>query len=226
MHLRIRNLSRTHADGRSSLRGLSLSIPAGVFHLVGGRGTGKSTLGRILAGLEAADGGSARLDDVDLLDRGDDPRRVVGYLPADVYLRPAASIEALLDHHALRSGIADPGHRLSSVDDLLRQTNLWEARGHDPGAVPPGIRRRIGLALALLGNPRLLVLDDPARGLDRAGRIALLDVIRRLGNGRVVLLLTSDADDAVRTGAGVATLTDLPARAGNGTDRPGHVRQA
>jgi ABC-type multidrug transport system ATPase subunit len=195
MHLQIHHVSKTYPNGVQALNDVSLAIPAGMFGLLGPNGAGKSTLMRILATLQEPDTGTVRLGDLDVLTQKDDVRRTLGYLPQEFGVYPKASAEALLDHFARLKGIAGHGERRDVVEALLRQTNLWDVRRHKLGTFSGGMRQRFGVAVGLLGNPRLLIVDEPTAGLDPAERVRFLNLLSELGENSVVLLSTHIVDD-------------------------------
>jgi ABC-type multidrug transport system ATPase subunit len=195
MHLEIQNVSKTYPNGVQALNGVSLTIPPGMFGLLGPNGAGKSTLMRILATLQEPDDGTVRLGDIDVLTRKDEVRRTLGYLPQEFGVYPKVSAEALLDHFALLKGITERGQRKDVVEALLRQTNLWDVRKRKLGTYSGGMRQRFGVAVGLLGNPRLLIVDEPTAGLDPAERVRFLNLLSELGENSVVLLSTHIVDD-------------------------------
>src|SRR6188472_46371 len=157
MQLEIQGLSKRYPNGVQALDGVSLTIPAGMFGLLGPNGAGKSTLMRILATLQEADEGSVNLGDIDVLSQKDEVRKTLGYLPQEFGVYPRVSAENLLDHFALLKGIADRRERKEVVNALLRQVNLWDVRRQKLGGYSGGMRQRFGVAVALLGNPKLLI---------------------------------------------------------------------
>lgn len=193
--LSIRNLSKTYANGVQALRDVSLDIPAGMFGLLGPNGAGKSSLMRTLATLQEADAGTARLGDIDLLRDKDAVRRLLGYLPQDFGVYPKVSAEELLDHFAALKGIVRRGERRATVEALLRQTNLWEYRRRKLGTFSGGMRQRFGIAQALLGNPRLVIVDEPTAGLDPQERNRFLNLLAEIGEQVVVILSTHIVED-------------------------------
>jgi ABC-type multidrug transport system ATPase subunit len=195
MELHIRNVSKTYANGVQALKNVSLTIPAGMYGLLGPNGAGKSTLMRILATLQDADEGSARLAGLDVLNQKDDVRKTLGYLPQEFGVYPKVSAETMLDHFALLKGIADRRARQEVVEALLRQTNLWDVRKQKLGGYSGGMKQRFGVAVALIGNPRLLIVDEPTAGLDPAERVRFLNLLSELGENSVVLLSTHIVDD-------------------------------
>jgi len=195
MELRIDGVSKTYPNGVQALKDVTLTIPAGMYGLLGPNGAGKSTLMRIVATLQEPDAGSIRLGDTDVLAQKDEVRRTLGYLPQEFGVYPKVSAEKLLDHFALLKGIADRSARRTVVESLLRQTNLWEVRRQKLGGYSGGMKQRFGVAVALLGNPKLMIVDEPTAGLDPAERVRFLNLLAELGENSVVLLSTHIVDD-------------------------------
>jgi len=203
MELQIRGVSKTYPNGVHALKDVTLTIPAGMYGLLGPNGAGKSTLMRILATLQEADAGSICLEDpsagsgqgIDVLARKDEVRKTLGYLPQEFGVYPNVSAEALLDHFALLKGIAERRARREIVEALLHQVNLWEVRRQRLGGYSGGMRQRFGVAVALLGNPKLMIVDEPTAGLDPAERVRFLNLLSELGENSVVLLSTHIVDD-------------------------------
>jgi ABC-2 type transport system ATP-binding protein len=200
LRLRIEHVSKTYADGVRALDDVGLTIPRGMFGLLGPNGAGKSTLMRILATLQAPDSGSIRLDGLPGggIDVVRDPRALretLGYLPQDFGLYPKVRAEDLLEHFAALEGIRGRRARREVVERLLRQTNLWQARRRRLGGFSGGMRQRFGVAVALLGDPRLVIVDEPTAGLDPAERVRFLNLLAELGEESVVLLSTHIVDD-------------------------------
>ena len=195
MQLVIRELSKTYANGTKALQSVSLDVPQGMYGLLGRNGAGKSTLMRILATLQDADAGSARLGDVDVLHQKEEVRRTLGYLPQSFGFHPKARAERLLDHFAVLKGIGERGERRTVVESLLHQTNLWEKRRERLGTFSGGMRQRFGVAVALLGNPKLIVVDEPTAGLDPEERVRFLNLLSEIGEGSVVILSTHIVED-------------------------------
>ncbi|HEX6912912.1 MAG TPA: ABC transporter ATP-binding protein [Longimicrobium sp.] len=195
MELKIERLSKTYPNGVHALRDVSLTIAPGMFGLLGPNGAGKSTLMRILATLQEADAGSARLGDIDVLRDKEAVRRTLGYLPQEFGLYPKATAEELLDHFAVLKGVVDRAERRDVVRSLLEQTNLHEARGRRLGTFSGGMRQRFGIAVALIGNPRLIIVDEPTAGLDPAERVRFLNLLSELGENAVVILSTHIVED-------------------------------
>lgn len=195
MELHIRDVSKTYPNGVQALKDVTLTIPAGMYGLLGPNGAGKSTLMRILATLQEPDRGSIRLGDTDVLRHKDAVRRSLGYLPQEFGVYPKVSAERLLDHFALLKGIAERGARREVVEALLRQTNLWEVRRQKLGGYSGGMRQRFGVAVALLGNPKLVIVDEPTAGLDPAERVRFLNLLSEVGENSVVILSTHIVED-------------------------------
>jgi ABC-2 type transport system ATP-binding protein len=193
--LRIENLSKTYPNGIRAVDNISLAIPVGMFGLLGPNGAGKSTLMRILATLQEADTGTATLDDIDVLRDKDAVRRTLGYLPQEFGLYPKVSAEELLDYFAILKGITNKGERGDVVHALFEQTNLSDARYRRLGTFSGGMRQRFGIAVALLGNPRLIIVDEPTAGLDPAERVRFLNLLSALGEKSVVILSTHIVED-------------------------------
>jgi ABC-2 type transport system ATP-binding protein len=200
MELAIRGVSKTYPNGVQALKHVTLTIPAGMYGLLGPNGAGKSTLMRILATLQDADEGSVELTlaeglRIDVLRQQDEVRRTLGYLPQEFGVYPNVSAEKLLDHFALLKGIPGKRSRKEIVDALLRQVNLWEVRKQKLGGYSGGMKQRFGVAVALLGNPKLMIVDEPTAGLDPAERVRFLNLLSELGENSVVLLSTHIVED-------------------------------
>jgi len=195
MELHIRSVSKTYSNGVQALKDVTLTIPLGMYGLLGPNGAGKSTLMRIVATLQEPDEGSIRLGDTNVLSQKDEVRKTLGYLPQEFGVYPKVSAENLLDHFALLKGIAERRARKEVVEALLRQTNLWEVRKQKLGGYSGGMRQRFGVAVALLGNPKLMIVDEPTAGLDPAERLRFLNLLSKLGENSVVLLSTHIVED-------------------------------
>ena len=195
LELRIHRLSKTYPNGVQALRNISLTIRAGMFGLLGPNGAGKSTLMRILATLQEPDEGEVRFGNIDVVREKDAVRETLGYLPQDFGLYRNVVAETLLDHFAILEGIVDRGERRAVVEALLQQTNLWDVRKQKLGGYSGGMRQRFGIALALLGNPRLIIVDEPTAGLDPAERVRFLNLLSELGENSVVILSTHIVED-------------------------------
>lgn len=197
MTLKISNLSKTYSNGVRALKNITLEIPNGMYGLLGPNGAGKSTLMRTLATLQEPDTGEIFLDDIDLLDRKDEIRRVLGYLPQEFGVYPKTSAEKLLEHFAVLKGIDSRRSRREIVEALLKQTNLWDVRKQKLGGYSGGMRQRFGVAVALLSNPKLMIVDEPTAGLDPAERERFLNLLSELGENSVVILSTHIVEDVL-----------------------------
>jgi ABC-type multidrug transport system ATPase subunit len=195
VELHIRGVSKTYPNGVRALKDVTLTIPAGMYGLLGPNGAGKSTLMRILSTLQEPDAGSIQLGGIDALKQKEDVRKTLGYLPQEFGVYPKASAEELLEHFALLKGIAERRARKDVVEALLRQVNLWEVRKQKLGGYSGGMRQRFGVAVALLGNPKLMIVDEPTAGLDPAERVRFLNLLSELGENSVVLLSTHIVED-------------------------------
>ena len=206
MELRISNLSKTYANGVVALDNISLTIPAGMFGLLGPNGAGKSTLMRTLATLQECDAGSVFLDDIDVLDEKDAVRRVLGYLPQDFGLYPKVTAYEMLDHFAMLKGLSNRNRRREVVDGLLQQTNLFEVRHQRLGGFSGGMRQRFGIAQALLGDPKLIIVDEPTAGLDPQERVRFHNLLSDIGDDKTVILSTHIVSDVADLCANMAII--------------------
>ena len=195
MELHIRDVSKTYPNGVQALKDVTLTIPAGMYGLLGRNGAGKSTLMRILATLQDPDDGSIRLGEIDVVREKDRVRETLGYLPQSFGFHPRVSPERLLDHFAILKGVVEKGPRREVVESLLRRTNLWEVRKQRIGTFSGGMRQRFGVAVALLGNPKLIVVDEPTAGLDPEERVRFLNLLSEIGEASVVILSTHIVED-------------------------------
>jgi ABC-2 type transport system ATP-binding protein len=226
MELRIENLSKRYPNGTQALQDVSLTIPLGMFGLLGPNGAGKSTLMRTLATLQEADSGSAMMGEIDVLRQKDEVRRMLGYLPQEFGLYPKVAAETMLTHFAALKGI-EPRQRPALVRGLLRQTNLYEHRSKPLGTYSGGMKQRFGIAQALLGNPKLIIVDEPTAGLDPEERVRFHNLLSAIGENVIVILSThivSDVSDlcsnmavihegrVMATGSPAALVADLEGR--------------
>jgi len=193
--LSIRNVSKTYSNGVQALDNISLEIPKGMYGLLGPNGAGKSTLMRTLATLQEPDAGQIFLGNTDVLRQKQEVRQTLGYLPQDFGLYPNAKAEDLLDYFAVLKGITNRASRKEVVEALLKQTNLWEKRRQKLGGFSGGMKQRFGVAVALLGNPTLLIVDEPTAGLDPAERVRFLNLLSEVGENSVVILSTHIVED-------------------------------
>ncbi|MCC2545817.1 ABC transporter ATP-binding protein [Hymenobacter sp. BT175] len=188
--LSIRKVFKQYANGVQALHNVSLDIPPGMFGLLGPNGAGKSTLMRTLATLQEPDEGQLFLGDIDIVKQKEAVRQTLGYLPQEFGVYPKASAEELLDYFAVLKGITNRAVRKDTTEALLRQTNLWDKRRQKLGGFSGGMKQRFGVAVALLGNPQLLIVDEPTAGLDPAERVRFLNLLSELGESSVVILST------------------------------------
>src|SRR5216683_1522065 len=195
MDLRIENLSKTYGNGVQALKDVSLTIPAGMFGLLGPNGAGKSTLMRTLATLQEPDSGVATLGEIDVLKEKNRLRQILGYLPQEFGLYPKVSAEDMLSHFALLKGISKGAERKALVADLLRQTNLYQFRGKPLGTFSGGMKQRFGIAQALIGNPKLIIVDEPTAGLDPEERVRFHNLLSQIGEHVIVILSTHIVSD-------------------------------
>jgi ABC-type multidrug transport system ATPase subunit len=194
MELRITELSKTYPSGVRALDGVSLTVPTGMFGLLGPNGAGKSTLMRTIATLQEPDSGSISLDGIDVLREKDHLRRLLGYLPQEFGVYPRITAEALLRHFAALKGI-EPRRLDEVVAGLLHKTNLWNVRNRRLGTFSGGMKQRFGIAQALIGDPRLIIVDEPTAGLDPGERLRFLNLLSEIGENVVVILSTHIVED-------------------------------
>ncbi|MES2128912.1 MAG: ABC transporter ATP-binding protein [Pseudomonadota bacterium] len=193
--LSIKNLNKTYANGVHATNDVSLEIPTGLFGLLGPNGAGKSSLMRTIATLQEPDSGSITFNGINVLQDKEALRRQLGYLPQDFGVYPKVSALDLLNHFAVLKGITHRGERKEMVEGLLHQTNLWEARKRGVGSYSGGMRQRFGIAQALLGAPKLVIVDEPTAGLDPDERNRFLNLLARIGEQVVVILSTHIVED-------------------------------
>ena len=191
----IRNLSKTYANGVQALHNVNLDIPNGMFGLLGPNGAGKSTLMRTIATLQDPDSGSIKLGELDVLADKPAARRMLGYLPQEFGVYPKVAAEAMLDHFAVLKGVTARGERKALVEALLKQVNLWDVRKRKLGTFSGGMRQRFGIAQALIGNPQLIIVDEPTAGLDPEERNRFLNLLAAIGENVVVILSTHIVED-------------------------------
>ena len=201
MELVIEHLSKTYPNGTKALNDVSLRIESGMFGLLGPNGAGKSSLMRTISTLQEADAGSIQLGDIDVLRQPERVRQVLGYLPQEFGVYPKVTAAELLEHFAVLKGISNKGERRQVVDALLHQTNLYSVRNKNLGGYSGGMKQRFGIAQALLGNPRLIIVDEPTAGLDPTERNRFHNLLAEIGEDRIVILSThivSDVSDLCR----------------------------
>jgi len=207
MQLAIKDLSHSYGDVLALDR-VTLSIPAGIFGLLGPNGAGKSTLMRIVATLQTPSSGNVLFDEIDVLRYPEVLRRTLGYLPQDFGVYPRVSAYDMLDHMAVLKGIADRALRKEVVEALLHQVKLWDVRKRALTGFSGGMRQRFGIAQALIGAPRLLIVDEPTAGLDPEERNRFLDLLAEIGDAAVVILSTHIVDDVADLCPRMAVLSE------------------
>jgi ABC-2 type transport system ATP-binding protein len=195
MELNIRNLSKTYPNGVRALDGVSLTIGPGMFGLLGPNGAGKSTLMRTVATLQEPDTGEITLAGTDVLRQKDETRRQLGYLPQDFGVYPRVSAYSMLDHIALLKGFTNSGQRKDLVSAMLYRVNLWDLRKKALTGFSGGMRQRFGIAQALLGSPKLLIVDEPTAGLDPGERNRFYNLLAEIGETVIVILSTHIVED-------------------------------
>jgi len=193
--LSIENLSKTYANGIEALRDVTLEIPRGMFGLVGPNGAGKSTLMRTIATLQEPDTGSIAMDGLDVLREKEEVRKILGYLPQEFGVYPKVSAEVMLDHLAMLKGITASKERKDILESLLHMTNLYKYKKQKLGTFSGGMKQRFGIAQALLGNPDLIIVDEPTAGLDPQERNRFLNLLSEIGGNVVVILSTHIVED-------------------------------
>ena len=197
VELRIETLSKTYPNGVKALDNVSLTIPHGMYGLLGPNGAGKTTLMRTVATLQEPDGGSIHLGEVDVLRQKDEVRRQLGYLPQDFGVYPRISAQDMLSHLALLKGIAHTRERKELVEAMLRRCNLYDVRKKSLTSFSGGMRQRFGIAQALIGNPQLLIVDEPTAGLDPGERNRFYNLLAEVGEQVIVILSTHIVEDVM-----------------------------
>jgi len=188
--LSIRNLSKTYANGVRALEAVSLDIPTGLFGLLGPNGAGKTTLMRTIATLQEADSGEITFAGVDVLRQKNEVKKVLGYLPQEFGFYPKETAYGLLEHFALLKGFAKKKARRAKVEETLKRINLWDERKQKLGTFSGGMKQRFGIAQVLVGDPRLIIVDEPTAGLDPAERVRFHNLLSEIGQDIVVILST------------------------------------
>lgn len=208
MALSITGLSKTYPNGVKALKNLSLSIGNNMFGLLGPNGAGKSTLMRTVATLQEPDDGHINLDGIDVLRQKDEVRRILGYLPQEFGVYPKISALEMLQHLGVLKGMTAAAERKEFIEALLQQTNLWDVRNKALTTFSGGMKQRFGIAQALLGNPRLIIVDEPTAGLDPAERNRFLNLLSSLASDRTVILSTHIVDDVRQLCPRMAIIVD------------------
>lgn len=195
MELVIENLSKTYLNGVRALDGISMTIPTGMYGLLGPNGAGKSTLMRTIATLQDPDAGSIRLGDLNVLTQKTEMRRVLGYLPQEFGVYPKTSAAKMLDHIAILKGATQKGERRDLVEAMLHRVNLYQHRKKSIAGFSGGMKQRFGIAQALLGNPKVLIVDEPTAGLDPGERNRFYNLLAEIGENVIVILSTHIVED-------------------------------
>jgi len=195
MNLKIDCLSKKYPNGVTALNDVSLDIPVGMFGLLGPNGAGKTTLMRTIATLQEPDSGRVFFGETDVLKEKMEVKKVLGYLPQNFDFYPRETAESMLDHFTLLKGIKDKKSRRSKVTELLKRVNLWDQRRQKLGTFSGGMKQRFGISLVLLGNPQLIIVDEPTAGLDPAERVRFHNLLSEIGQDKVVILSTHIVDD-------------------------------
>jgi len=206
--LSIKDLTHVYANGVRALDDVSLEVPKGMFGLLGPNGAGKSTLMRSVATLQTPTSGSIRFGDIDVIAQPEALRRTLGYLPQDFGVYPRVSAYDMLDHMAVLKGVADPKARRDTVESLLGQTNLWAVRKKALAGFSGGMRQRFGIAQALIGDPGLIIVDEPTAGLDPEERNRFLNLLAEIGENVVVILSTHIVEDVADLCPAMAIIVD------------------
>jgi ABC-2 type transport system ATP-binding protein len=210
--LTLQDVSHVYPNGTRALDQVTLSIPRGMYGLLGPNGAGKSTLMRTVATLQTPTEGVIRFGEgagaIDVLAEPERLRRTLGYLPQDFGVYPRISAEEMLDHMAVLKGIATPADRKTTVETLLHQVNLWDVRKKALAGFSGGMRQRFGIAQALIGNPGLIIVDEPTAGLDPEERIRFLNLLAEIGENVVVILSTHIVEDVSDLCPRMAVLAD------------------
>jgi len=195
MNLKIENISKTYPNGVQALQDVSLSVSTGMFGLLGANGAGKTTLMRTIATLQEPDKGSISLNGLDVLRQKDEVRKILGFLPQEFGVYPKVTAETMLDHFAVLKGITNKKDRKKLVKSLLHQCNLYEIRKQKLGTFSGGMKQRFGIAQALLGSPKLIIVDEPTAGLDPTERNRFHNILSEIGENIVVILSTHIVED-------------------------------
>ena len=206
--LRLEDVSHVYPNGTRALDHVTLSIPRGMYGLLGPNGAGKSTLMRTIATLQTPTEGSIRFGDIDVISEPERLRRTLGYLPQDFGVYPRVSAYDMLDHMAVLKGIGSKADRKTTVETLLNQTNLWSVRKKALTGYSGGMRQRFGIAQALIGNPGLIIVDEPTAGLDPEERNRFLNLLAEIGENVVVILSTHIVEDVSDLCTRMAVLVD------------------
>jgi len=206
MELRIQGLNKVYKGGVRALDNVNLTIPCGMYGLLGPNGAGKSTLMRTIATLQDPDSGSIHLGDLDVLANKVELRKLLGYLPQDFGVYPRVNAEEMLNHIALLKGIVNRKERKEIVDAMLHRVNLWEKRRKTLTGFSGGMRQRFGIAQALIGDPQLLIVDEPTAGLDPGERNRFYNLLAEIGENVIVILSTHIVQDVMELCSNMAII--------------------
>ncbi len=206
MQLVIENLSKTYSNGVQALKNISLTIDRGMFGLLGPNGAGKSSLMRTISTLQEADSGSIKLGDLDVLNQKHEVRKILGYLPQEFGVYPRVTAETMLDHIADLKGIVDKKQRKEIVATLLEKVNLAHVKSKNIGTFSGGMKQRFGVAQALIGNPKLIIVDEPTAGLDPAERNRFYNLLSEIGENTIVILSTHIVEDVTNLCSNMAII--------------------
>lgn len=206
--LSIDQLNKTYPNGTQALNNVTLHIETGMFGLLGPNGAGKSSLMRTIATLQLADSGSITFNNINVFEQPDELRKVLGYLPQDFGVYPKVSAEMMLNHIAKIKGIQNSSDRKGYVADLLHKVNLYKFRKRNLGDYSGGMRQRFGIAQALIGNPKLIIVDEPTAGLDPLERNRFHNLLSELGEDAVVILSTHIVDDVINLCTNMAVFNE------------------
>jgi ABC-2 type transport system ATP-binding protein len=193
--LTIEGLTHVYPNGTRALDAVNLQVPRGMFGLLGPNGAGKSSLMRCVGTLQVPTSGSIRFGDIDVIANPQAVRRTLGYLPQDFGVYPRVSAQDMLDHMAVLKGLSKGSERRAVVESLLEQVNLWDVRKKALAGFSGGMRQRFGIAQALIGNPSLIIVDEPTAGLDPEERNRFLNLLAEIGENVVVILSTHIVED-------------------------------
>lgn len=197
MELKILGLTKVYSNGVKALDNVSLEIGKGLFGLLGPNGAGKSSLMRTIAGLQNADSGELMLNDINVLKEPQELRKVLGYLPQEFGVYPRITAAQLLDHLAVLKGVSEKRQRKDLVDHLLQKVNLYDKRNKSVKGFSGGMKQRIGIAQALIGDPQLIIVDEPTAGLDPGERNRFHNLLADVGSEVIVILSTHIVDDVL-----------------------------
>lgn len=208
MEIEIKNLSKTYSNGVVALKNVSLNIPTGLYGLLGPNGAGKSTLMRIIATLQEADSGEIRLGDIDVLTQKREVKKILGYLPQEFGFYPKDNAYKLLDHFMMLKGVRNKKERREKVEMLLKRVNLWNERKQKLKTFSGGMKQRFGIAHALLGNPKLIIVDEPTAGLDPEERNRFHNLLSEIGEDIIIILSTHIVADVSQLCSNMAIINN------------------